>query len=61
MSKLDYPRRRAALFVVANRIAELATVANEDAPAVANKHGQYADKEKRKAYMAEYMRKRRAK
>lgn len=38
----------------------VALVANAE-PLVANKHGQYADKEKRKAYQRELMRKRRAK
>lgn len=37
-------------------------VANTDKPVVANnKHGKYADKEKRREYMKEYMRKLRAK
>ena len=46
--------------VVANSVVSGFEVLVAQRDTVVNKHGEYADKEKRKAYMREYMKKRRA-
>lgn len=46
--------------MVANTSDISDVVANSTMPVVANKHGRYADTNKRRAYMREYMAKRRA-
>lgn len=47
--------------LVANKEPEKKKVANTVTVKVANKHGVYADKEKRRDYMKNYMRAKRAK
>lgn len=49
------------LKTVANTQEQTQTVANTATIAVANKHGVYADKQKRREYMRNYMRNKRAK
>lgn len=61
-SALDMLRAEQERQAEAARLAEK-MVANEmavKAAKVANKHGQYADKDKRRAYMREFMRAKRA-
>jgi hypothetical protein len=46
---------------VANKAdTDVANIANAPDPSVANKYGRYADKEKRRIYMREYMKTKRA-
>ena len=49
-----------SLPVVANNIKSVANKSENNLGLVANKHGKYADKEARKIYMRDYMRKKRS-